>query len=92
MIFSWGVEQRWLAHNPAVGVKAPRALPRPVDEQGDRARIWTPSEYDAFRQHADATYATGTVAAARDPWVRAGMRLTTCGRRRSANALASLPG
>lgn len=80
MIFSWGVEQRWLSHNPVIGVRAPKALPRTTEE---RSKWWTTKEYEAFRAHVDSSHATGTVNASRNPWVRVGMRLTLCGLRRS---------
>ncbi|MFC5177961.1 hypothetical protein [Nocardioides taihuensis] len=41
----------------------------------------SPAELSGFRKHAD-TYGQGERFAA-EPWLRAGMRLTLCGMRRS---------
>lgn len=67
-MFDWALACGLVASNPTAGVRPPtRPNPRPIDR-------WTPLELIKFREAVDA-----------DPqlWVRAGMRLTLCGLRRS---------
>lgn len=67
-MFGWAVRQGWLPANPVAGVTPPtRPNPRPLDR-------WTPAQLARFREAADADPR---------PWVRAGMRLTLSGLRRS---------
>jgi len=78
-VFAYGVRQGWLKADPAGPAKAPRR--KPSDGRRRRPARWSPVELVQFRQHAD-TYGEGERFAA-EPWLRAGMRLTLCGLRRS---------
>lgn len=78
-VFAYGVRRGWLTTNPAVGVKPPQAAHQ--DDDGAELRRWSPGQLVAFRTHVDG-YASGSALAA-EPWLRAGMRLTLCGLRRS---------
>lgn len=75
-VFTYGVEVGVLAKNPAASVKPPKA------KTGSKRAVvvWTPAELASFREHVDALPA-GVLDA--DPWLRAAMRLTLCGLRRS---------
>ena len=75
-VLAYGVEQDVLARNPAAGVKPPKA------KAGDRREVvvWSPRELATFREHVDGLPDEVQTA---DPWLRAGMRLTLCGLRRS---------
>lgn len=84
MAFDWAVEQRWVASNPTLNVRVPKGVANDLGRRkAEAAKVWTVGEYRHFRDHLDAVYATGTTEASRDPWVRAGLRLTLCGLRRS---------
>lgn len=76
-VFAYAVRRGWIKRNPAATVRPPKR------KVGDRkaVRVWTTTELARFRQHVDA-YADGDRFAA-EPWLRAGMRLTLCGLRRS---------
>ena len=83
MIFDWAVEQRWVAANPTANVTVPKVADNDLARRrADAPKAWTVAEYQRFRDHLDEVFATGTTEASRDPWVRAGMRLTLCGLRR----------
>lgn len=72
------MREGWLKSNPATVAEPPRREPG----KGKRAALrWTPDQLKAFRAHAD-TYGEGEAFAA-EAWLRAGMRLTLCGLRRS---------
>ncbi len=75
-VLAFGVEAGVLGKNPAATVKPPKA------KTGSRRAVvvWTPGELAALREHVDALPAEVLDA---DPWLRAGMRLTLCGLRRS---------
>ena len=77
--FNYAVREGWLRVNPATLAKPPRAQHGTVSRT-DVLR-WTPAELRRFREHAD-TYGEGERFAA-EPWLRAGMRLTLTGMRRS---------
>ena len=76
-VFTYAVEQKYLTDNPAQRVKPP------AKKASDRKRpgVWSVADMMAFRDYIDG-YCTGT-AFETEPWVRAGMRLTLCGLRRS---------
>lgn len=78
-VFAYGVRRGWLPTNPAADVRPPHRTHTDHDDS-DRQR-WSPAELAAFRGHVDG-YAVGAVLAA-EPWLRAGIRLTLCGLRRS---------
>lgn len=84
MIFDWALEQKWVASNPTLNVTVPKVADNDLARRrGEGPKVWTVEEYRRFRDHLDEVYATGTTEASRDPWVRAGLRLTLCGLRRS---------
>jgi integrase len=74
--YEWGIEQEWIEANPVAGVRAPKRTTEP------KRTIWTTAELLAFRSTIDTVYGSGSVFDA-EPWIRAGMRLTLCGLRRS---------
>ena len=76
--FNYAVREGWLKSNPAALAKPPRAQ---HGSSTDHVLRWTPAQLAQFRQHAD-TYGGGERFAA-EPWVKAGMRLTLSGLRRS---------
>ncbi|CAB4922249.1 unannotated protein [freshwater metagenome] len=76
-VFNYGVENRLVASNPAIGVAAPKRRAGDVRE----TRIWTPAELMSFRAFVDAKYVG--LAADAEPAMRAALRLTMCGLRRS---------
>lgn len=75
-VLAHGVETGVLSRNVAATVKPPKA------KAGDKREVvmWSPVELARFREHVDGLPANVVAA---DPWVRAGMRLTLCGLRRS---------
>jgi len=75
-VLAYGVEAGMLPKNPAAAVKPPKS------KTGDKRAIivWSPGELAAFREHVDGLPADVIDA---DPWIRAAMRLTLCGLRRS---------
>jgi integrase len=75
-VFAFGVENGICSKNPASVVKVPKA------RAGDRREIvvWTASELATFRDYVDGLDDEVTDA---EPWLRASMRLTLCGLRRS---------
>lgn len=78
-VFDYGIDEGWIKVNPAATAKVPKAQGRSV-AKAPKA-IWSASELIEFRAYVDQEQVGE--AAARDPWVRAGMRLTLCGLRRS---------
>jgi len=75
-VFDYGVETGILRSNPAATVKPPKAktgAKKPIV-------VWTTGQLATFRAHVDTLSQAEVLA---DPWVRAGMRLTLCGLRRS---------
>ncbi|MDP3969110.1 MAG: tyrosine-type recombinase/integrase [Nocardioides sp.] len=78
--FNYGVREKWLRSNPAALVKPPREQ-HTAGSKATTSRRWEPEEVKRFRALAD-TYAEGEAFAA-EPWLRAGMRLTLTGMRRS---------
>lgn len=78
-VYAHGVENRLVGGNPFADVKPPRERHTRADTTP--ALRWSPSEVARFRQEADQ-YAEGE-AFAQEPWLRAGMRLTLTGMRRS---------
>ena len=78
-VFNYAVREGWLLVNPAALAKPPRA--QHGTESKSTGLRWTPRELTRFRDHAD-TYGEGERFAA-EPWLRAGMRLTLTGMRRS---------
>ncbi len=79
-VFNYAVREGWLRTSPAALAKPPRAR-HDGSRKAANALRWTPAELARFREHAD-TYGQGEAFAA-EPWLRAGMRLTLCGMRRS---------
>lgn len=77
--YAHGVENRRVSSNPFAEVRPPRER----HTKADAAPVlrWSPAEVARFRQEADR-YAEGDRFAA-EPWLRAGMRLTLTGMRRS---------
>ncbi|MCL1900237.1 MAG: tyrosine-type recombinase/integrase [Promicromonosporaceae bacterium] len=76
--FDFALREKWLTENPADLAKAPRK----EAGSGEKKMLrWNPSQLTAFRTEAD-TYGEGEKFEA-EPWLRAGMRLTLCGLRRS---------
>ena len=71
-IYAFALENGYVAKNPAASVKPPKR------KNGDKKPIkcWTPGEVVAFRMFVDS-------ACANEPWMRAAIRLTLCGLRRS---------
>lgn len=76
-VLAHAVGARYIDENPAQQVKPPN---KKASDRG-RVSVWTPAELAKFRDHVDAQ-CTG-IAMQVEPWVRAGMRLTLCGLRRS---------
>lgn len=79
-VFNYAVREGWLRSNPAALVRPPRRRAGEGHRGSLRLR-WSPEQLVRFREHAD-TYGEGPRFAA-EPWLRAGMRLTLCGLRRS---------
>lgn len=78
-VFAYGVDEGWIKANPAATAKVPKARGRAA---GKTPKVtWTGAQLVAFREYVDGHQVGET--AVRDPWVRAGMRLTLCGLRRS---------
>lgn len=72
--YNHGLREGWVTSNPALLARPPRE----VHSRREQARLrWTPRELVAFRTHVDG------VDLSREPWLRAAMRLTLCGMRRS---------
>lgn len=80
-VFNHAVREGWVKSNPATVVKPPRQQHGGASKSTAAARRWTPEEVKRFRDHVDL-YGDGE-RFAREPWIRAGMRLTLCGLRRS---------
>lgn len=78
-VFAYGVRRSWLPMNPAAGVKPPQQAH--VERDDSDVLRWSVAQLVAFRGYVDQ-HATGATLAA-EPWLRAGMRLTLCGLRRS---------
>lgn len=80
--FNHGIREGWLTSNPAALVKPPRASHGTARANREAVSLrWSRSQVSTFREHVD-TYADGERFAA-EPWLRAAMRLTLCGMRRS---------
>jgi integrase len=78
-VYSHGVENRHVSSNPFAEVKPPRERHTKADTVP--VLRWSPAEVARFRLEVDE-YAEGEAFAA-EPWLRAGMRLTLTGMRRS---------
>jgi len=78
--WDYGIREGWVKTNPASLAKPPRQQ-HTAASKGTAALRWSPAQLAAFRAGADA-YGEGERFAA-EPWLRAGMRLTLCGMRRS---------
>lgn len=72
-VFAYALEAGLIAKNPTTGVKPPKR------KAGDKKpiHIWTRADLARFRAHIDGCTNPG------EPWIRAAMRLTLCGLRRS---------
>lgn len=87
-VFAYGVKIHAAKTNPAADAKVPKARKPRTSKAGASTGAapadkptWTAAQLNTFRDFVDE-HQVGAVAAA-DPWVRAGMRLTLCGLRRS---------
>ncbi|WOP17409.1 tyrosine-type recombinase/integrase [Raineyella sp. LH-20] len=88
-VFAYGVKIHATKANPAADARVPKARKARTAKAGGTTTAatqadkptWTGAQLVAFRDFVDEHQA-GKVAEA-DPWVRAGMRLTLCGLRRS---------
>ncbi len=79
--YNHGIREGWVKVNPATLAKPPREQ-HSAESKSATARLrWSPAELARFRAHADA-YGDGEAFIA-EPWLRAGMRLTLTGMRRS---------
>lgn len=79
--FTYGIREGWLTSNPATFVRPPRAQHRTSGTSDAPRQRWAPADLVRFRDEVDA-YGEGKRFAA-EPWLRAAMRLTLCGMRRS---------
>lgn len=77
--FNYGMRQGWLKANPASLAKPPRQ--QHGSDRAESALRWSPTELATFRAEVDQ-YGDGERFAA-EPWIKAGMRLTLTGMRRS---------
>lgn len=76
--YTHGMREGWVSANPAAAARPPR---RQAGTKAPKMLRWSPTQLVKFRDHAD-TYGEGAPFAA-EPWLRAAMRLSLCGLRRS---------
>lgn len=76
--YAHGMREGWVIANPAAAARPPR---REAGTGKRKMLRWSPTQLVKFRAHAD-TYGEGEAFTA-EPWLRAAMRLSLCGLRRS---------